>query len=265
MHKAVLDHFGFSRLPFSKVLSAKESFPTHSYTEAVSRLEYGIASEDFLLLTGPIGVGKSVVLGAVMHSLDLNAYIPIYIRGNNLGEGELYKAILAALDREPPRYTQPAKRMFFAVVSELSRKPIAIIDDAQEMKDGALLSLKSMANFGSDSQAKITFILSGQPELRARLKLAQYLPLKQRIRLFYHMTPMSLEETCRYIDHHTRTAGNPSPLFSDSAKAEIHRRADGIPRIVNTVCYRSIVNATVKKLKVIDSADLYLEDPSSEA
>ena len=48
MHKAVLDHFGFSRLPFSKVLSSKETFPTHSYTEAVSRLENGIASEDFL-------------------------------------------------------------------------------------------------------------------------------------------------------------------------------------------------------------------------
>jgi len=122
-----------------------------------------------------------------------------------------------------------------------------------------------LSNFGSDSQAKITFILSGQPERRARLKLAQYLPLKQRIRLFSHMTSMSLEETCRSIDHHTRIAGNPTALFSDSAKAEIHRRADGIPRIVNTVCYRSIVNATVKKLKVIDSADLYLEDPSSEA
>jgi len=76
------------------------------------------------------------------------------------------------LHRDPPRYTQPAKRMFFAVVSELSRKPIAIIDDAQEVKDSALLSLKSLANFGSDSQSKIPFSLSGQPELKARLKLA---------------------------------------------------------------------------------------------
>jgi hypothetical protein len=44
------------------------------------------------------------------------------------------------------------------------------------------------------------------------LKLAQYLPLKQRIRLFYHMTSMSLEETCRPIDHHTRIACNQNPL-----------------------------------------------------
>jgi len=31
---------------------------------------------------------------------------------------------------------------------------------------------------------------------------------------------------------------------------------------VNTICYRSIINATVKKLKVIDSDDVFLEDPA---
>lgn len=51
-------------------------------------------------------------------------------------------------------------------------------------------------------------------------------------------------------------------MFSDAAKAEIHRHADGIPRIVNTICYRSIIAATVKKLKIIDSADLLLDDPA---
>ena len=262
MVKSVLDQFGFSRLPFSKNLSPKEAFPSSSYTEALARLQYGIDSEDFVLLTGPVGVGKSVALLALIHSLDANAYSPIYIRGNNLGEGELYKTILASLDRDPPRYTQPARSMFFSVLPELSRKPIAIIDDAQEMKDAALLSLKSLANFCSDSQTRITFILSAQPEIRARLKLAQYHALKQRIRLFYHMRPMSLEETCRYVDHHTKAAGCPTPLFSDTAKADIHRHADGIPRVVNTICYRSIINATVKKLKLIDSADVFLEDPA---
>jgi type II secretory pathway predicted ATPase ExeA len=262
MHKRVLDHFGFSRLPFSKNLSPKEAFSSSGYAEAIARLEYGIGTEDFLLLTGPVGVGKSVVLLSLIHALDANAYIPIYIRGNNLGEGELYKTILTALDRDPPRYTQPARGMFFSVLPELTRKPIAIIDDAQEMKDTALLSLKSLANFDSDSRTRITFILSGQPELRARLKLAQYHALKQRIRLFYHMRPMSLEETCRYVDHHTRSAGCPTPLFSDAAKADIHRHADGIPRIVNTICYRSIINATVKQLKVVDSADVFLDDPA---
>jgi general secretion pathway protein A len=75
------------------------------------------------------------------------------------------------------------------------------------------------------------------------------------------MKPMNQEETCRYIDHHMATAGALSPLFSDSAKANIHRHAEGIPRVVNSVCYRSIIAAAVKQRKVIDSAVLSLDNP----
>ena len=262
MNKNVLDYFGFSRMPFTKTASASKAFPTQSFQEAVARLEYGIKEEDVVLLTGSVGVGKSVVLHNLLQRMDGNSYTPIYIRGNGLGEGELYKGILAGLDREPPRYTQTAKRLFFSVVPQLTRKPIIVIDDAQEMKESALATLKAMTNFGCDSQSKLTFILSGQPELRARLKLSQFLSLAQRIRVFFHMKGMSLEETCRYIDHHTVIAGNHNSLFSDAAKAEIHRHSEGIPRVVNTVCYRSIINAVVKEVKVIDSADLFLEDLS---
>ena len=262
MEKAVLDFFGFSWLPFSKTLSPKQTFSAQSYQEACSRLEFGLRSEDFVLLTGPVGVGKSVVLNTMISQLDINCYTPVYIRGNGLSEGELYKAILAGLDRDPPRFSQSAKRMFYAVVPELSRKPIVVVDDAHEVLESALINLKSMTNFSCDSQTKITFILSGQPELRARLKLSQFLPLTQRIRLSFQMKALSLEETCRYIDHHTSVAGATTPLFSDSAKSEIYRHAEGIPRVVNTVCYRSLISAAAKNVKVIDSVNLFLENPS---
>jgi type II secretory pathway predicted ATPase ExeA len=257
----VLDFFGFSRLPFSKSLAAGQAFTTESFREAAARLTFAIGEEDFFLLSGAVGVGKSVVLHSFICELDTNRYTPLYIRGASLSDGELFKAILAGLDREPPRFSQTAKRLYFSVVPELTRKPLVILDDAQDLKESALMSLKAMANFGCDSQSKIAFILSGQPELRARLRLSQFLPLLQRIRLSFHMKPMSLEETCRYIDHHTSTAGALSPLFSDSAKADIHRHAEGIPRAVNSVGYRSIIAAAVKQRKVIDSADLSLDNP----
>jgi len=187
MDKNVLDYFGFSHMPFTKKLSVQKTFPTTSFQEAISRLEYSIKEEDVVLLTGPVGVGKSVVLNAILHRIDTNTHTPIYIRGNDLSEGELYKAILAGLDREPPRYTSTAKRMFYAVIPELTRKPIILIDDAHEAKESALVNLKAMTNFGCDSQTKITFVLSGQPELRARLKLSQFMPLAQRIRVFYQL------------------------------------------------------------------------------
>lgn len=262
MNNSVLDFYGLSHMPFSKTLPPDKAFPTQGFQEAFARLEYGIQNEDFLLLTGPVGVGKSVVLHSLIRSIDANRYTPIYLRANGLSEGELFKSILAGLDREPPRFTQTAKRLFYALIPELTRKPIVFLDDAQEMKEVAMAGLKSMANFNADTQSKITFLLCGQPELKAQLKLSQFLPLNQRIRLFFHLKPMSLVETIGYIDHQSAIAGNPTPIFSDSAKAEIHRHSDGIPRVVNRICFRSLINAVVKNMKLIDSTDIVLENPS---
>jgi len=64
MKNTVLDFFGFSNIPFSKILSPKQLFHSHEYKEAFSQFEYGIPLEDIMLLTGPIGCGKSAVLKA---------------------------------------------------------------------------------------------------------------------------------------------------------------------------------------------------------
>lgn len=262
MSDIIRDFFGFSHLPFSKLLSPKHLFSTHAFDEAFSGLHYGIPTEDLMLLTGPVGCGKSVLLGALMRELDTNRYVPLYVRGHNLSEGELYKTILAALDQPAPHFAHTAKQMFFHLLPQATKKPVVVIDDAQEVRESALLALKSMCNFDSDSVSKIAFILCGQPELKAMLKLAPFLPVRQRIRLFFHMEAMSLEETCQYIDHHTKVAGKPTPLFADGAKAEIFRHTEGIARRVNFICYRSILHAAMNSIQVIDSKNLVREELS---
>jgi len=262
MKNTVLDFFGFSQIPFSKFLSPKQLFYSHEYKEAFAQLEYGIPVEDIMLLSGPIGCGKSAVLNALIHSLDPNRYSPIYIRGNSLSEAELYKTILSGLDHKPPYSSGAAKRLFYKLIPELSKKPVIFVDDAQEVKESALLALKSMVNFGSDSENRVTFILCGQPELKSTLKYSQFLSLKQRIRLFFHMQGLSLQETCAYINHQTEIAGKPTPVFADDAKAKIHHSAEGIPRRINLICYRSIVNAALNEISIIDSKNLNLDDIS---
>jgi type II secretory pathway predicted ATPase ExeA len=262
MSDVVLDFFGFSHLPFSKLLSLKQLFSTQAFKEAFSGLLWGIPTEDLMLVSGPVGCGKSVLVGALMRELDPNLYVPLYVRGHNLSEGELYKTVLTALDQPAPHFAHTAKQMFFRLLPQTTKKPVVCIDDAQESREGALLALKSMCNFDSDSRSRITFILCGQPELKATLKLAPFLPVRQRIRLFFQMEAMSLEETCQYIDHHTKIAGKPTSLFADGAKAEIFRYTEGIARRVNFICFRSILSAAMKGIQLIDSKNLVLDELS---
>lgn len=75
MIDAILTHYGFARLPFGKNIAPDEIFPTESMKEAGAMIELGLESEDIILITGPIGCGKSLALRRV--ACELN---PIAIR-----------------------------------------------------------------------------------------------------------------------------------------------------------------------------------------
>ena len=127
MHDHVLSFFGFSRLPFGKHLQPADTFPSTAHQEALSRLSFGVADEDLLLLTGPIGCGKSVALAAFVSELDGNRYRPLYVRGAGLSEAQLYKAILDELKIDPPFFAGQAKQLFFKTIPELTKKPLVIL------------------------------------------------------------------------------------------------------------------------------------------
>ena len=192
--------------------------------------------------------------------MDSNRYIPLYVRGCGLSAAALVKAVLEGLKIEPPFFSSQASQLFFKTIPELNQKPVVIIDDAQDLAATALTAIKAMVNFQFDARSNITFVLAGQPELRELLKYAAFAAVRQRIRISYHMPPMSLEETCSYVDHHTKRCGRPTSIFADDAKANIHRHAGGLPRLVNALCYRSILHAAANEISIVDSTNVVTDD-----
>jgi general secretion pathway protein A len=255
MNNRILDFYGFSALPFSKDIAPKDVFSTSAHKEALGMLGLAVAKEDIVLLTGEVGIGKSVVLRSFLHELDENKYTSLYVRGPNLSPGELYKIILSGLHIPPPHFKEKAKMVFFQKIPELKRKPVVVIDDAQEMHDRTLSELKSLVNFSFDSSNQITIILSGQPELVRRLKMDHLCALRQRIRLSSEMAALGLDECARYIDHHIKLVVN-KKLFSEEAKADIFKKTNGVPRKINSICFMTLIQGMIKKLSVIDSHDI---------
>ena len=164
-------------------------------------LDLGLDSEDIMLSTGPIGCGKSLIVRHAAEHFDTNRYQLIYLRGDLKNVSELFKLVLRGMKVDPPHTILKAKPLFFSTVSEAARKPVVILDDAQDASPEALLAIKAMTNFDSDSLNRITFILVGQPELTTILGYSHFDSLRARIRLAHQLTAMSLEETCAYIDH----------------------------------------------------------------
>jgi type II secretory pathway predicted ATPase ExeA len=260
MKETILSHYGFSRLPFGKDIAGEKIFPTKELDRSIGMFQLGIESEDVMIISGPIGCGKSLIIRHGLAGLDTNRYLPIYLRGNISGEGELVKSLLRGMKIEPPHSIGKAKPAFFQAVEESSRKPVIVLDDAQDMAEEALLSIKALTNFNSDSANRITFTLTGQPELRALLGYSHFDSLRARIRLSYHISPMDLDETLSYIDHRLDIVHRKEKLFTDSAKIEIFKRTNGIARMINRICYNAIVAGAVEKKDLIDSKDLHPDE-----
>jgi type II secretory pathway predicted ATPase ExeA len=257
MKQVILNHYGFSRLPFGKDIAPDEIFKTDSLSQAGAMLELGLDSaEDIMLLTGPVGCGKSLIVRHAVAGFDTNRYQIIYLRGSLGNASELFKLVLGGMKVDPPHSIFKAKQLFFSAVSEAARKPVIVLDDAQDACPEALLAIKAMTNFDSDSRNRITFILVGQPELTTILGYSHFDALRARIRLAHEISGMSLEETCAYIDHGLRIVERQEKLFSDDAKIEIFKRTIGIARQVNTLCYQAIVRGAIAEKYLIDTQDI---------
>ena len=132
MIDSILNHYGFSRLPFGKNIAADQIYPTASMNEASAMIELGLESEDIILITGPIGCGKSLAVRRAAGQLDSNRYQLIYLRGSIASAAELYKLVLLGMKIDPPHSIGKAKPAFFTAAAEATRKPVVILDDAQD-------------------------------------------------------------------------------------------------------------------------------------
>ena len=118
----------------------------------------------------------------------------------------------------------------------------------------------------------IQIILSGQPELDRRLEEPNYRQLKQRIALRCHLRPFNQAETAEYIASRLARAGMAEQtVFPADVLAEIHRRTQGIPRLINLVSDNLLLTAYAMESRqasvhMLDEVtrDMQLEWPGSE-
>ena len=72
-------HFGFSTTPFTKSIAARDLFGRGAHDEAVARIGFVIAESSLGVITGEVGVGKTVALRAAVASLDPLRHHLIYL------------------------------------------------------------------------------------------------------------------------------------------------------------------------------------------
>jgi hypothetical protein len=100
-----------------------------------------------------------------------------------------------------------------------------------------LEEVRLLSGVETTKEKVLRIILAGQPELNEKLNSPELLQLTQRIRLRFHLTPLSKADTRAYVQHRLEVAGSQGrQIFNEACYSTIFRYTGGTPRLINTLC-----------------------------
>jgi type II secretory pathway predicted ATPase ExeA len=252
------EFYGLKERPFSKTPDPKYLFLSRSHEEALARLQYAVEEKDLILLTGEVGCGKTTLTRALMDKLG-ERYRVITIINPRLSPAQFLRTVAMRMEiGNPPGHKADLLDAIYRKVYqdyESGISPVIIIDEAQLIPDrNTFEEIRLLTNFQLDYTNLISLVLVGQPDLRRRLKHRTYLPLKQRIGLFYHLGPISEEEISGYVSFRLRVSGKEDLLFTDEALRVLYRYSGGIPRLINSIATSALLDGFSRDAAIINDS-----------
>lgn len=251
-----VSHFGFSRTPFSKGIPASELCERASLQEAVARIRFVIGEAQLGVVTGEVGVGKTVAVRAALAGLDAAAHHVIYVSNPAFGTRGLYVTIVQALGATPrfhkAELIAQAQSLLAAEEQERRRRVVFIVDEAHLLAPDQLEEIRLLTNAEMDAINPFALLLVGQPTLARQLRLGVFTALDQRIAVRYQLSPMDLGESASYLRHHLALVGRTDPLFADDAVARLHQVSLGLPRALNNAAVAALIAAASAGKAIVD-------------
>jgi general secretion pathway protein A len=249
--------YKFSEKPFNTTPDSKFFFPSAKHTEALNNLIYAINErKGFVVITGEIGAGKTTVYRTLLNKLDLNTRVAI-ITNTHLTCKELITEILEELEVEyrPGTKQKLLSQLNAHLVRQLAQNinVVLIIDEAQNLTSKVLEEVRMLSNLETEKEKLIQIILVGQPQLKIKLENIKLEQFKQRIALYYHLYPLTKEESKQYIAHRIKlVSSNGMDFFTPAALELICEHSRGIPRIINLICDSALLSGYIYDSKTIN-------------
>jgi general secretion pathway protein A len=241
------DFYGFKEKPFTVTPNPRFVFLSKNHKEAFAHLIYGIDNHaGFIALTGEVGTGKTTVLRTLLSQLDSSTFRSALILNPCLSAPELLRSInrefgITSEGLNSAELLDTFNR-FLLAENHAGRTVVLVIDEAQNLEPMVLEQIRLISNLETETDKLIQIVLAGQPELTQILQKPELRQFGQRITVSYHLSSMDFKDTRDYIEHRLEVAGGwRSATFTHSAMKKIYRYSEGIPRLINIICDRTLL------------------------
>jgi N-acetylmuramoyl-L-alanine amidase/type II secretory pathway predicted ATPase ExeA len=251
-----LDFYQLREQPFGVTPDPAYLYPSRTHCEALDALTEAIQGDHgFLALIAEPGLGKTTLMYQVLEGLRDTARAAFLFQ-TQCNSREFFEYLLTDLGVDTAGMGLVAmhsklNELLFAEMLA-GRRFVLIVDEAQNLDGSVLETIRLLSNFETTNTKLLQIVLAGQPQLGEKLAQPHLAQLLQRITLVKYLEPLSPEETAGYISHRLKVAGHRGDtLFEPDAVALIAEQSRGIPRIINKLCFRSLLEGYARGCSTI--------------
>ena len=249
-----LEFFGLQEDPFRMTPDRNYYFPTKGHAGLREVIRYGLeGDEGFIIVTGEIGTGKTLMLRLMMDDLP-DRFETALILSPHLSRLELLLAIFQDIGLPIPTGNTASLDSLLRILNDhlyalaqQGKKLLIVIDEAQNLPDESLEQLRLLSNFETDTQKLLQIVLFGQPELRDKLTQNNMRQLAQRVSIMETLSPLSKQEMVSYILHRFKKSGVYEMPRSFATTDLLWRFTKGYPRLINKIMSRTLLVAYAEK------------------
>jgi general secretion pathway protein A len=239
---------GFSEPPFRLTPDTDFFFPGSHHLEALHHLRFGIATGGLTMLTGEIGLGKTLLCRYLLRHPPTGVRFA-YLMNPDQSYADLLISIyedltgalpvdqtLGAMQRELPK--------LLLRLAEGGERVVVLVDEAHRLSGKVLEGLRLLSNLDTEKDKLMCLLLVGQPELEQKLAGRAFRPLRQRISVRYRLVALTYRETRAYILHRLSTADPSHHVHVGRGGIWfVYIWSRGVPRRINQLCDRALLAA----------------------
>jgi type II secretory pathway predicted ATPase ExeA len=256
-----LDLFRLKELPFRLSPDPQFLYLSKHHGRAKAYMESTIWFTDgFVVITGEIGSGKTTLIESFLRELD-NDVVIAQLNQTQISPLGFLQGVLVQFGFSPFKMN---KAELLATVNNFlieqyaaGRKVVLVVDEAQNLSNRVLEEIRLLSGVETTKDKTLRIILAGQPELNEKLAAPELVQLAQRVRLRFHLTALTAEDTAAYIGHRLEVAGaDGRQIFSPAAVQKVFRYSGGVPRLINTLCDTAMMSAFAVDKDTVDDGEV---------
>lgn len=251
-----LDLFKLNQLPFRLTPDPAFLYLSRNHARAKAYMESTIWFTDgFVIITGEIGAGKTTLIETFLKELEKDVIVAL-VKQTQLTPVEFLQAVLVEFGIQPFHMKKvellATLNNFLVEQYQNGRRVLLVVDEAQNLSTRVLEEVRLLSGVETSQEKILRIILVGQPELNQKLDRPELVQLTQRVRLRFHLTPLSKEDSEHYIQHRLEVAGSGGrQIFMPDTYPLIYKYTGGVPRLTNTLCDTAMMSAFTKDSDVV--------------